>query len=232
MFKNLSEKLFLTPTSQGESPVTPSVPDQQRTEELIKKLTPNSSKKEIANLRETLESLKRQFEELKNDVDPRMFNNPLPNDSKITYQYGARSYMADCYPGYTWRNGNWIKITTDLKFTPTPKVLVTDCPDLTFAVDQSYSSSMFCIMDDSYYPVIVNGTRLFLKEMFRRLYHPSSNTSYERYRTYAYFPFNQNIVCISTIPGFYPNGRERSFIHQGMKIEYEDFDNMRDVRQE
>ena len=224
MFKNLNNQLFAGAEKQAE--------EQQRTEDLIKKLTPNSSKKEIANLRESLDSLKKQFEELKNEVDPRMFNNPLPNDSKMTYQYGARSYVVDCYPGYTWRNGNWFKITPDLKFEPTPKLLISQCPDPTGLADQSYSSSMFCIIDDSFYPVIINGTRVFVKEVFRKVQTPGCNVMTEHYRNYAYFPFNQNIININTIPNFYPNGREKNIIHQDMKIEYEDFDNMKDVRQE
>lgn len=224
MFKNLSNQLFVGAEQQ--------VAEQQRTEDLIKKLTPNSSKKEISNLRESFDRLKKQFEELKNEVDPRMFNNPLPNDSKMTYQYGARSYIVDCYPGYTWRNGNWFKITPDLKFEPTPKLLISSCPDPTGLADQSYSSSMFCIIDDSYYPAIINGTRVFVKEVFRKT--PSYNGSHhlERYRNYAYFPFNQNIINISSIPNFYPNLGEKTITHHNMKIEYEDFDNMKDVRQE
>lgn len=229
MFKNLSNQLFAEAEQPAaEQPAT----EQQKTENLIKKLTPNSSKKEITNLRESLERLKKQFEELRNDVDPRMFNNPLPNDSKITYQYGARSYVVDCYPGYTWRNGNWFKITPDLMFEPTPKLLVTNCPDPTGLADQSCSSSMFCIIDDSYYPIIINGTRVFVKEVFRKVQSYNGTLQMESYRNYAYFPFNQNIINISTIPNFYPNGQQKNIIHQNMKIEYEDFNNMKDVRQE
>jgi hypothetical protein len=51
-------------------------------------------------------------------IDPRVDNNPLPNDSEITYKFGAMSYITDVYPGYTWRNGSWYKIKKTLEFKP------------------------------------------------------------------------------------------------------------------
>lgn len=51
-------------------------------------------------------------------VDPRVENNPLPNDSKITSKFGALAYITDTYPGYVWRNGSWYKIKNNLSFKP------------------------------------------------------------------------------------------------------------------
>lgn len=221
MFKTLSNDLFTGAEIQAA--------EQRQIEKLIEKLTPNGSKSEIANLIVCVEKIKKQLTELKCDADPRMFNNPLLNDSRMTYKFGARAYESDCYPGYVWRNGNWFKITPELQFEPTPKVLVTQRPDPTGAADQSYSSSIFCIIDDSFYPVLINGTRLFVKEVFTNADY-NGNVHTKLSGMYAYFPYHNHIINTGMIPNFYPNGRPKTYVHQGMKIEYEDFDNMQDVK--
>ena len=52
------------------------------------------------------------------NTDPRVDNKILPNDSEITYSFGALAYTTDTYPGYVWRNGSWYKIKKNLSFTP------------------------------------------------------------------------------------------------------------------
>ena len=224
MFKQLNNELFNN-MAEHESPKQKS--PESNPEELIKKLTPISSTKEILRLHECVEKLKQQFGELKNDIDPRLFNNPLPNDSKMTYQFGARAYTTDCYPGYIWRNGHWSKITQDLKFEATPKYLFSYA-DITGITSQYYTASPFVTLDDSYYPAIINGTRIFIRELKSQC---NTGTHYYIKNTgmIAYFPFNQNLVTINSIPYFDPINKERNITYQSLKIEYEDIYNMQNA---
>jgi hypothetical protein len=37
------------------------------------------------------------------------------------------------------------------------------------------------------------------------------------------------MVKVNNLPVFYPDGKEKNIIYNGLKIEYEDIDNMKDV---
>jgi len=118
--------------------------------------------------------------------DPRVFNNPLPNDAVMTYQYGARSYVVDCYPGYTWRNGHWYKITNSLRFTQLPirEIQKIWSPNSrgyhphSVELEKKYIDLTFQLTDLAH-PVIYHGTRIFVTESYKKakdsyIYIPSS----------------------------------------------------------
>ncbi len=185
-----------------KTPKTPSSPSKDEvtlTANLINRLTPSSSKQELAQLRTTVNLLQEQINALrdsKDQCDPRLFNNPLPNQATITYKYGARAYEIDCYPGFVWRNNHWYRITSSLNFVP-DKVTATKKIDLVNAINTGIHTSL--VLDDSYYPVIVNGTRLFVHET-------------EGSTSYIYFPFTQMIGLSNSFPQF--SQMQKSYLEQ------------------
>jgi hypothetical protein len=208
---------------------------KNETAEIIKGLTPKSSKLEIENLKLKLSALSTQVEDLKNQVDPRMFNNPLPNDAVMTYEYGARAFYSNCYPGYIWRNGSWYLITPTFKFEPLPKItceILIENPTWGGNIDSDKTNF---VLDDSWYPVKMNGTRIFIREKFVSHY-DAHHKLYNFSKSYAYLPFTQNVIEQQLIPSCY-DSRKNINIHKlfkdgngvavvnGLKIEYEDYAN-------
>ena len=124
---------------------------------ILAMLTPETVKRELLNALHKLENI----------TDPRIYNSPLPNDSTPTRQFGALAYVFDGYPGFVWRKGSWYKITPRLHFSQLPldeeqrllfkpvlkgKLFTDDIPDPTMT------------LDDAYYPVKIDGIRVFLRE--------------------------------------------------------------------
>jgi hypothetical protein len=103
-------------------------------------------------------------------MDPRRCNNILPNDAVMTRRFGARSYLTDCYPEYTWYNGNWFKISDELKFEELDdknlRMLHNNYSNSTL-LEKGYADSSI-ILDDLFVPFKVFGTRVFV-----RVYKPS-----------------------------------------------------------
>lgn len=106
-------------------------------------------------------------------IDPRDDNKPLPEDSILVYKYGARSYLSDRYPGFTWRNGYWIKITDKLNLHPGSAERIKKFYDegseredgqtddlMMYGIDPTIS------LNDSYIPYIINGSRKFIRQFY------------------------------------------------------------------
>lgn len=135
---------------------------------------------------------------LSNPEDPRKKNHPLPNDAVMTYEYGARAYTHDLYPGFVWRNGFWYIIKPEMKFredserrikhfTCNAEVVVqVSSEGLTSnaLVDQSI------IINDAYKPYIVSGVRHFILQQYTVDHHGNTYNP----GCYIYFPHLQGVV--------------------------------------
>jgi len=174
LFNKVGNKHDLTPIYQVEkaTPVEEKDPDLN----LLLELTPKSTKKEIDLIKEELRKLRERKSPPR--ADPRVFNHPLPNQSTMTYKFGSRSYISDVYPGYTWYNGHWYKITEDLKFTESRGLQYTHIHGSTMLHKQYIDTTVQ--INESFYPIIYNGTRLFVKR------HLTEN--------YVYIPHLQGVV--------------------------------------
>ncbi len=225
MFQELSNSLFATEVASDNKSDNKQGSNREinTNEELVKKLSPNG-KKMLDLLEKRLDSLKKQISDIKQEADPRMFNNPLPNDSVMTYQFGARAYKCTSYPKYVWRNGHWYEMKDDLKFEKvfSAKTFV---PDLTSIVKHSDESSIFTILDDTYYPIFVNGTRIFVKEVFSRVLRKNGDFALDKSAMYAYFPFNQNVMEISNLP-WLDKKTGAEFTNSELSLKYEDWENL------
>jgi hypothetical protein len=109
--------------------------------------------------------------------DPREENAILPNDAKLTMQYGARAYVTDLYPGYVWRNGVWYKHTATLKFVIVNlaslhnKILNTYTDTKTsgghYACDDEiYVPTATMGIDDTFDAIFINDIRTFAKRVY------------------------------------------------------------------
>jgi hypothetical protein len=123
-------------------------------------------------------------------TDPRIENNPLPNDAKITYSYGARAYISDCYPNFVWRNGFWYRASEELKFSEMSKEEINNLLKINNFYDPHNMGTQNHILDDSFYPIILGETRVFIKERWE---------SYKEQRliyrgSIIYFPHTQTFM--------------------------------------
>lgn len=94
-------------------------------------------------------------------IDPRIDNKPLPNDATMTRDFGERSYITSVYPGFTWRNGYWFKITKTLKF----KIIQHDLhdKDIGFGISglTKFNIDPAIQMTDKFEEIIHDDIRLF-----------------------------------------------------------------------
>lgn len=103
-------------------------------------------------------------------VDPRIDNKPLPNDSVMTKQFGARAYVTDAYYGFVWRNGHWYRITDNLKFVESSPeriqyYLHKKSSKLSVkAITSEGIPDESANINDAYIPVKVDGIRYFIKK--------------------------------------------------------------------
>lgn len=153
----------------GKVDTDKSAVDDKTVEKSVKTLSNLSPKKDQgAQIKLLYDHVKNLYQMVdRGSVDPRVCNFPLPEQSKMTYEYGARSYVTDVYPDYTWRNGVWYKIGPNLKFVSTYKKEQLKNPVLSHV--ELYGSTAVKnaaeVIDDSYYPVIYNGNRIFVREV-------------------------------------------------------------------
>jgi hypothetical protein len=106
--------------------------------------------------------------------DPRMKNRSLPNDSILTYKYGARVYEHPLYPGFAWRNGFWYVVDENTKFTPnTPGMHISiaahrgplfdsDRDKLKPSELMHHTGPLFAPLSDVYVPILIGGHRCFV----------------------------------------------------------------------
>lgn len=104
--------------------------------------------------------------------DPRINNRPLPNDSIMTYEYGARAYITSAYPGYVWRNGHWYSLDSKPKFVPDSesKLVYYTSTNINNSIEPSGKALLYeelpdhsIHLNDSFVPVFVNGIRYFMR---------------------------------------------------------------------
>ncbi len=155
---------------------------------LFSLLTPESMKRELANIMYKLSELSAN-----NNVDPRICNNPLPNDARLTRAYGHRSFISDCYPGFVWYNGFWYKETDTLKFSELSfdeniKLLSIPPERYQTALLKEGLLDMSVRMDDAFYPVKINGNRVFLREYWDVIKNDPRNFTYKYLDTIMYIP--------------------------------------------
>lgn len=128
-------------------------------------LTPETLKREMINI---MCKLSANAENV-NNQDPRIYNNPLPNDAVITKKYGHRSFTSDLYPGFVWYNGFWHKESADLHFkeltSEANKKLLNTGKFKTKTLSIGMIDMSIC-MDDAFYPVKIDGVRVFLREVW------------------------------------------------------------------
>jgi len=121
--------------------------------------------------------------EMENNIivveDPRQDNKSLPNDSTITYAFGARAYVTDLYPGYIWRNCEWFKIKHGLKFKPQSETRIKR---------YMFSKNNSGHINDAYVPIIINGIRYFI--------------------LYKYCTNNDDTTYVSNILIYYPSEKK------------------------
>ena len=135
--------------------------------DILDVLTPDLTPNQIKELKRRLRDAEKNAKINKSQYDPRVVNLPLPNDAKITYKYGARAYESDLYDGFVWRNGVWYN-TKDLNFVPSK------CDDMknnsiaNYRYGTIYSNITVSLVgvniDDTFYPCILNGQRIFIHE--------------------------------------------------------------------
>jgi hypothetical protein len=159
--------------------------DQKNIETLIK--TINERKRQASytdNYKRVLdmltpETVKRELllalNKLENITDPRIYNCPLPNDSVPTKRFGALSYVFDGYPGYTWRLGHWFKINATLHFSQLDQeeeemLLFTPVVKGKLFTDKVPDPTM--TLDAAFYPVKIDGVRVFLREYWQEKKEP------------------------------------------------------------
>ena len=95
--------------------------------------------------------------EIKIQIDPRTKHTELPNDAVVTYKYGARAFISNCYPGYVWRNLQWYEIKDGLTFNPCYATFGECC-----FINNYKKYNNFC---DSFEPYIdATGKRIFIFE--------------------------------------------------------------------
>lgn len=160
--------------------------------------------------------------EAKNNItDPRIYNNPLPNDSKIVYEYGSAVYISDCYPNFIWHNGFWYKASADLKFERMTHPQIIHSLFNYYPLPNNDYSTTFenYILDDSFYPVLyANSQRIFVKEIW---YNSSQSKCFNK--LVIYYPSTQtfDIKDSNVIPCYskYKLEKESSAI---FKYEYND----------
>lgn len=167
--------------------------EKQQVIDTFNKISPNKDQKTM----KILEELKQRLETLEKiysspDEDPRKQNLPLPNDATLTYDYGARSYLSDVYPNYVWRNGHWYKKKDDLSFVPNldkkTYMRSTMLYDEIYPRATEFKTDHISILDDSFYPVIIDGIRLFVKDRV--------NLAGYIIDHFVYFPHAQKIIMM------------------------------------
>ena len=130
-------------------------------------LTPDLSPSQIKELKNRLRAAEKFVKINKSQYDPRIVNLPLPNDAIITYKYSARAYESDLYDGFVWRNGVWY-IADGLKFDV---IDIKNTAIADYSCGTIYSNINVSLIgvniDDTFYPCIFNGQRLFIHENWR-----------------------------------------------------------------
>lgn len=125
-------------------------------------LTPELNADHISELKHRLRNALKQAKINKSQFDPRIVNLPLPNDAILTYENGARAYKSDIYQGFIWRNGVWY--LDDVKF----KADVVESNIENYNTGTIYSNIVTSLVglniDDTFYPCIINGQRIFIHE--------------------------------------------------------------------
>jgi len=169
-----------------------------------KALSPGANASDVGQFTELVHRLDKEHKDRPISFDPRLFNNPLPSQSVISFQYGARSYNCDLYPGFTWRNGTWYKTTPELKFSPAPiEGIYIRRSDMQHAPDLGNRKipDVVATIDDLYYPVFINSNRVFIREVWvkRRGEQPSQCVE-----AYCYFPDKQLTTRLENVPGVLP----------------------------
>jgi hypothetical protein len=125
-------------------------------------LTPELNANHISELKQRLRSALKQAKINKSQFDPRIVNLPLPNDAVITYDNGARAYKSDIYQGFIWRNGVWY--LDDVKFKE-ETIENSICDYNTGTIYSNIVTSLVGLnIDDTFYPCIINGQRIFIHE--------------------------------------------------------------------
>jgi len=103
----------------------------------------------------TLNDIKNYKEIISSYIDPRIKNEELPNDAKVTYEFGARSFISDVYKDFTWRNGFWYKISNELYFTNNMNNAYLQFKDLNGVNTHSF-------INDSFKSIIISDKRYFI----------------------------------------------------------------------
>lgn len=162
---------------------------ENNTQALLRKISPTNSSdlkmlaKKIENLQNQVSLILKKVSENKID-DPRIENNPLPNESNMTYEFGARSYKTSCYPDYTWRNGYWYKISSELKFE---LIGSEDSLNLSSILLEDKHPDITAQIDDYFYPIIYDNVRYFVKDIWEQ--DPYYNGKrFVNTRNYVYIP--------------------------------------------
>ncbi len=163
--------------------IVPSTAEAARNH-LFSLLTPESMKRELVNIMYKLTINQ-------SAVDPRINNNPLPNDACITKKYGHTAFTSDCYPGFVWHLGFWYKESATLKFLD----LSPDENDKLLAIPLEHRQTtllkeglldMTIRMDSAFYPAKINGNRVFLREYWEIVKFDSPQ--------FTYMGYNQNTL--------------------------------------
>ncbi len=156
--------------------------------DILDKLTPDLKPSQISELKRRLREAEKLLKINKSQYDPRIVNLPLPNDAVLTYKYGARAYESDVYKGFVWRNGVWY-ISDKLKFEPTDisEIIISNYHYGT--IYSNINTSLIGVnTDDTFYPCILNGQRIFIHENWNA---DSPND------TFIYEPTSQQIFSSS-----------------------------------
>ena len=131
--------------------------------------TPEMNIDQISELKRRLRDAIKNTKINKSCYDPRIVNLPLPNDATITYKYGARAYESDIYNGFIWRNGVWFDKST-VNFDKSECSIESLGKKYTANYNHGtiYSNIVASLInvniDDTFYPCILNGQRMFIHE--------------------------------------------------------------------
>jgi hypothetical protein len=201
----------------------------------LRHFSPTKFEQEVSKMQTQIESLRKQMVEMYSSkiMDPRIHNNPLPNESTITYRYGARCYITECYPDYVWRNGFWYRKSETLRFEKMNKNNIKAAMFGTTLHDKYHIGTDNYVLDDSFYPIMYNETRIFVRESWE-----TQRDAQFIYRgAVMYYPYTQNFaICEYNITPYmeYNKRREKEKKKEGdaneqeSHIVYEDLDNMGD----
>ena len=151
--------------------------------DILDRLTPELNPSQVSELKRRLREAEKSLAVNKCQYDPRIVNLPLPNDAKITYKYGARAYESDLYKGFVWRNGVWYVIDDNLRFDK-PDIKNSSIANYNYGtIYSNINTSLIGVnIDDTFYPCILNGQRIFIHENWENnspfntfIYEPTSH---------------------------------------------------------